>query len=97
MTKKEIFQHILDVVANETEVSQDYILGGRKDGDTVDARHLLVYMLFVRGFSVQQIAKLIHKTSRGVNTMIANIPDRLRSRKILRIQKENIVNMLGIN
>lgn len=46
MSKSEIFNTILRMVSEETEIPSAQILSGRKDTETVDARYLLVHFLF---------------------------------------------------
>ena len=54
MCKTELFSHILDVVAAETELSRDAIFSKNKSREIVDARYILVYYLTPQG--VRQIA-----------------------------------------
>lgn len=46
MCKSEIFAKIINIVSKETEVSVDQILSSDKKMETVDARYLLVSLLF---------------------------------------------------
>lgn len=49
MCKSEIFAKIINIVSKETEVSVDQILSSDKKMETVDARYLLVSLLFESG------------------------------------------------
>lgn len=90
MCKSEIFAEILQAVSRETEVSAKQILGDSKQMDIVDARYLLVYFLYSKGFYPSLIAKRINKTKRAVNYILTKFSDRLSTGKMLRIQFENI-------
>ncbi|MEQ3166085.1 hypothetical protein AAA214_23390 [Parabacteroides goldsteinii] len=95
MCKSEIFAKILRIVSEETEISANDILSGSKDMDIVDARYLLVHLLYERGFYPSQIALHVCKTKRSINYILSSFSDRLRGGKILRIQYENIKKILG--
>lgn len=97
MCKSEIFAKILQVVAQETEVSAEQILSSKKDEETVDARYLLVHFLSRQGFSQSSIAKFICKNIRTVNNIITGFSGRQRNRKMFGINLENIRNTLGNN
>ena len=90
MCKSEIFAEILQAVSRETEVSAKQILGDSKQMDIVDARYLLVYFLYSKGFYPSLIVKRINKTKRAVNYILTKFSDRLSTGKMLRIQFENI-------
>ena len=85
MCKSEIFAKIINIVSKETEVSVDQILSSDKNMETVDARYLLVSLLFESGMYPSQIAAHIHKTKRAVNYMISNFHERIESGKMMRI------------
>lgn len=95
--KSEIFAKIINIVSKETEVSVDRILSSDKNMETVDARYLLVSLLFESGMYPSRIAAHIHKTKRAVNYMISNFHDRIESGKMMRIYWDNIKNLLGNN
>lgn len=97
MRKQEIFNRTLSAVSAETEVLAERILSDGKDSEVVDARYILVYMLFSAGFYSTQIAVYLKKTPRSINHILSNFSDRVRCRKIMRIQKENIERTLGNN
>lgn len=94
MCKSEIFAETLKIVSKETEISVEKILSACKDAETVDARHLLVRLLVDRGIYPAQIAVFIHKTERTVNYMITNFQLRAESRKILKINWDNIRKLM---
>lgn len=97
MYKSEIFNKILQIVSEETEIPVESILSQNKEADVVDARYLLVYSLYKQGFYPSQIACKINKTKRAVNYMISHFDDRMKNGKIMRIQKENVGKRTGSN
>ena len=90
MNKVNIFNTVLRIVAEETEISPGRILSGRKDSETVDARYLLVYFLHHIGFTPPYIAEKIGKTERTVTYIQTNFDQRFSTQKMFRIQCENI-------
>lgn len=90
MSKSEIFNTILRMVSEETEIPSAQILSGRKDTETVDARYLLVHFLFQSGLNPSYIAARIGKTERAVNQIHTNFDQRLSTQK-------NIQNKLRKN
>ena len=95
--QRDIILYIQSLVSKETEVSVDQILSSDKKMETVDARYLLVSLLFESGMYPSQIAAHIHKTKRAVNYMISNFHERIESGKMMRIYWDNIKNLLGNN
>jgi hypothetical protein len=91
-----LFQQILSLVAEETEVSPDDILSPSRKEEVVDARCLLVYVLLRCGFSRGRTASLIHQTVRSVGYILASWEQR-RKKRILGINLENIRKQLGSN
>lgn len=97
MSKSEIFAETLNLVSKETEIPVEKMLSSCKDAETVDARHLLVRLLADRGIYPAQIAVWMSKTERAINYIITNFQCRAETRKMLRINWENIKNTLGNN
>ena len=95
MRKTEIFAKILSLVERETEVSRERILSNDKDMETVDARYMVVVLLFESGLYPGVIAGMIHKTRRCVNHMLDGFNERMKRGKMMRIQMERLRNMAG--
>lgn len=95
MCKSEIFAEILRIVSEETEISTNEILSSSKEADVVDARYLLVHLLYERGFYPSQIALQTRKTKRSINYILTGFSDRIQRGKMLRIQYENIKKLQG--
>lgn len=97
MNKNELFDYILRLVICETEVCPGQILSARKDTESVDARYLLVHYLVDAGFTPSSIAARTGIPERTVSNIQTNFDTRLSTRKILRIQSENIRKKMGNN
>lgn len=95
MCKSEIFAELLRIVSRETEISTNDILSNSKETEVVDARYLLVRLLFENGFYPSQIASSIHKSNRSIHYILSHFSDRLQVGKLFRIQYENIRKTLG--
>lgn len=72
MCKSEIFAKIIALVSKGTEIPTELIVSDNRVTEIVNARYILVYILYEKGFYPSQISSLIHKTKRSVNYMISN-------------------------
>lgn len=64
--KTEIFAKILDIVANETELTSEQILSCCRTAETVDARYMLAHLLRREGIYISEIARMMHFSRRGI-------------------------------
>lgn len=94
MKKRELFDKILAIVEEETEISREEILSKSKKEEVVDARALLVFVLHSLGFYPIQISLLSGICQRCINPYIANFKDRKDDRRILRLNYENVTKKL---
>ncbi|WP_233564172.1 hypothetical protein [Bacteroides sp. AM16-24] len=62
---------LLKLVAEETEVPEENILGNDKDMETTDARYVLVILLSEVGMYPKQVAILLNRTSRGIRHLMS--------------------------
>ena len=95
MRRIRIFSSCLDLVAEEMEVNQQTILSDNKGEDVVDARHLLVMLMYEMGLYPVTIAQLVGCTSRNVNTIISGFRLRCDRRKLLRNSYERLKKHIG--
>lgn len=91
MYKSEVFGKLLRLVAEETEVSEESILGTEKDMETTDARYVLVVLLAEAGLSPTQTAILLNRTPRGVHHLLG----RNITSPMVRIYLERVRKRLG--
>lgn len=66
MCKSEIFAKIIALVSKGTEIPTELIVSDNRVTEIVNARYILVYILYEKGFYPSQISSLIHKTKRSV-------------------------------
>ena len=96
MYKMQIFQETLAVVVEAMEVEQEQILSGCKQEEVVDARALLIQLMSDKGLYPVQISKVTGLNGRSVSQFLLGFRERIKSRKILRMNYENLKNQLGI-
>lgn len=97
MCKSDIFNQILDVVANETEIERTEILSASKKAEVVDARYMLVYALHQKGFYYSEIARMSNITRQAVSRMILRFDIRyFQGGKIFETTLKRICNTLEI-
>ena len=95
MGKQEIYNKVLSLIEEETEVSRELILSGNKQEEVVDARALLIYTLYETGFYPSQISALTGICGRCINTFILNFEERKECRRMLRIYYDKAKRKLG--
>ena len=95
MGKQDIFNRVLALVEEETEVTRNLILSGNKAEEVVDARALLIYTLYELGFYPSQIGALSGICPRCIMPFINNFNDRKDSRRMLGINYERVQRKLG--
>lgn len=95
MNKKEIFALVLGMVSKETEINTSEILSTCKLREVVDARHLLVALLYDTGLYPKQIATMLGMSDRSVSYAITNFQNRALNEKILRNSYERLRKQLG--
>ena len=96
MYKMQIYQNTIEAVVMETEIEREKILSGCKEEETIDARSLLIRLLYEQGLYPPQISKLTGICARSVNRFIISFKERCNSRKIMRLNYENVRNKLGL-
>lgn len=98
MCKSEISRHIIEVIAKETEISEDEIKGKGKATEIVDARYLSAHFLMRCGFYPNEIARILDRTVQSVRGLIREFDSRRQqSGKIFEINYQRIRNNLENN
>ena len=72
-----IFQEVLQLVAEETELSKEAILSKSRQAEVIDARHLVVWFCFTRGVYRRSIAEFLGITRQAVCQKIQAVPNRM--------------------
>lgn len=75
-----IFNEVLHLVAEESELSPDLILSKSRIAEVVDARQLIVWFCFKRGLTHRAIAEHLGITRQAVCQKIQTIADKRMSR-----------------
>lgn len=73
MCKSEIFNRVLDVVSQQTEVSREQILSRSKSMEVVDARCILFRLLQEQGLYPGQIATQARKTPAAIRYLLSQV------------------------
>ena len=94
---QELFARILKIVSEVTEVPPETIVSRDKHEETVDARYLLVYLLYRHGLYPSAIARYTGLSVRTVNTITSAFTQRLESRRILAVNLEETQRQLSGN
>ena len=94
MGKRELFEKILTLVEEETEISRELILSGSKREEVVDARALLISLLHEQGLYPAQIGAMTGICPRCIGPFILNFKERVSCRKMLRAYYEKTTRIL---
>lgn len=77
------------------EITNTDPLQKSKQEEVVDARFLFVFLLSEQGLYPSQIARLAGLSTRRVTGMLSDFPQRLKQKKVLRLNLERIRKQLG--
>lgn len=94
MKKSKIFSIVMELVANELEISKEAILSKKKSAEVVDARHLLVVLLSRYGFYTQTIADILKCTPRSIQHILAYFDERIKYCPPLRFAYQRVQKKL---
>jgi len=95
MKKSEIIASVLSAVSEETGIDIKTILSQDKRRESVDARHIAVYMLNKCGLYQSNIAEIFRITPRNIQYIIADFDTRLLFSSPMRNDYERIRKRLG--
>ena len=96
MYKMQIFQETLSAVMDETGLESEQILSNGKGEEAVDARSILIKIMNERGLYPIQISRFAGICIRSVNRFLIGFKERCDSRKIMRLNYENVRTKLGL-
>lgn len=77
MYKKDYFDRLVSIVAKLSDLSAEDILHGRKTDEVVDARWIIVKILYEQGYHTSKIAMSLKMTQRNVTKILNAFQDRL--------------------
>lgn len=93
--KTKLFDTILEVVHEVTEVDKSEIISTKKDDDYTEARVLLVWFCKLNGMHAPVIAKYIgRKSEESVNKMLRSFHEWNAASTMFRLYLKKIANIL---
>ena len=88
---------VIDLVADELEVSRELILSKSRTAEVVDARHLAIRLLHCKDIYPSRIASIFGLSQRSIHYIITTFDARLQANKSLRNIHAKIAKQLGNN
>lgn len=90
------FDKLLKLVSEVSGIPVRDILHSNET-DAVDARNVVVYVLYNEGAYCRNIAKLLNRTPRAIRYMLSNFDNRCANSKYLRSIYDDVVKRIGNN
>ena len=75
---------VLEMVSQQSDIPIEVIISKSRNADVVDARHLAINLLFGLGLYPQQIAKVVHQSTRTIQCAISAFSVRCKANNNLR-------------
>lgn len=88
---------VIDLVADELEISRELILSKSRTAEAVDARHLAIRLLHGKDIYPSRIAAIFNLSPRSIHYIITTFDTRLQTNKSLRNNYAKIAKQLGSN
>lgn len=88
---------VIDLVADELEVSRELIFSKSRTAEAVDARHLAIRLLHSKDIYPSHIASVFGLSPRSIHYIITTFDARLQANKSLRNIHAKITKQLGNN
>lgn len=93
----EFANNVIDLVAEELEVSRDLILSKCRTSEAVDARHLAIRLLHMHNVYPSRLASIFGVSPRNVHYIVTTFDARLQANRPLRNNYEKIAKQLRDN
>lgn len=93
----ELANYILEIVAEELDVTKDSILSKSRKAEIVDARHMAAKLLHVRNIYPSRIAEIFGVSPRSIHYVITSFEARIQTNKALRNSYAKLAKALGEN
>lgn len=93
----EFADNVLDLVAEELEVTKDQILSKSRKAEVVDARHMAVRLLHSRNVYPSRIAPIFDVSPRSIQYAITSFDARIQTNRSLRNSFAKLAKKLGEN
>ncbi len=86
---------VLNAVSEATDITPDAIISKSRECEVVDARHICVKLLHLRGLYVSRIANLMKLTPRNIQYILSSFDARIKFNRPLRNNYERARKILG--
>ena len=93
----ELADHVLDLVAEELDVTKESILSKSRKAEIVDARHMAAKLLHVHNVYPSRIAEIFGVSPRSVHYVITSFDARIQTNRALRNSYAKLAKRLGEN
>lgn len=97
MIPKEFFDFYMDAVVVACGVAKEKLLSNCRVEDVVDARHILINLLYEAGAYPSMIASAMGMSARAITYAVEKFEGRMKSKKWLRMSFEATKKQLGNN
>lgn len=93
----ELAGHVLDLVAEELDVTKESILTKSRKAEIVDARHMAAKLLHIHNVYPSRIADIFGVSARTVQYVITSFDARIQTNRALRNSYAKLTKRLGEN
>lgn len=87
--------HVLSIVAEETDIPEELILSKSRAAEVVDARHLAIKLLHSKDIYPKRIAEIFGMSPRSVHYVLTAFDGRMRLNRSLRMSYEVLKRQLS--
>lgn len=93
----ELADYVLELVAEELDVTKESIMSKSRKAEIVDARHMAAKLLHARNIYPSRIAEIFGVSPRTVQYVITSFDTRLQTNRALRNSYAKLAKKLGEN
>lgn len=93
----ELADNVLDLVAEELEVTKEQILSKSRKAEVVDARHMVAKLLHFCNIYPSRIAAYFGLSPRSIQYVITSFDARIQTNRALRNSYAKLAKLLGEN
>lgn len=93
----EFADFVLDLVAEELDVTKESIMSKSRKAEIVDARHMAAKLLHARNIYPSRIAEIFGVSPRTVQYVITSFDARIQTNRMLRNSYAKLAKRLGEN
>lgn len=93
----ELADHVLELVAEELDVTKESILSKSRKAEIVDARHMVAKLLHVCNVYPSRIAQVFGVSPRSIHYVITSFDARIQTNRSLRNSYAKLAKRLGEN